>query len=113
LTTLGVTELVVVGFKVAVPLLLGLVVGTPSRSGSVLAGVSKDELEKSAAGMKLISETQPSWVGANFRRLCDLRSREVCLYRAPVISRDWPLIENQVGTWWTARPCAQSAVNLS
>ena len=47
----------------------------------MLAG--KEEFEKSAAGMKLISETQPSWVGTNFRRLCDLRSREVCLYRAP------------------------------
>lgn len=77
-----------VGFKVAVPLLLWLLVMTPSRSGSELADVSKEVLEKSAAGMKLISETQPSWVGANFRRLCDLRSREVCLYRAPVISRD-------------------------
>ena len=76
------------GFKFEVPLLFGLVVGTPSRSGSVLAGVSKELLEKSAAGMKLISETQPSWVGTNFRRLCDLRSREVCLYRAPVFSRD-------------------------
>ena len=51
------------GFKFAVPLLFGLMVGTPSRRGSVLAGVSKEELEKSAAGMKLISETQPSWVG--------------------------------------------------
>ena len=59
----------------------------------MLAGVSKEKFEKSAAGMKLISETQPSWVGANFRRLCDLRSREVCLYRAPVISRDLPLTE--------------------
>ena len=57
------TEVVVVGFKVAVPLLSGLVVETPSRRGSVLAGVSKDKFEKSAAGMKLISETQPSWVG--------------------------------------------------
>src|ERR1044072_4538708 len=28
------------------------------------------------------SETQPSW-NPNFRRLCDLRSREVCLSRAP------------------------------
>jgi hypothetical protein len=85
---LGVIESVALGFKVAVPLLLGLVVATPGRRDSVLAGVSKERLEKSAAGMKLISETQPSWVGANFRRLCDLRSREVCLYRAPVISRD-------------------------
>jgi hypothetical protein len=50
--------------------------------------------------MKLISETQPSWVGANFRRLCDLRSREVCLYRAPVIfvAGLTALLENQVGT---------------
>ena len=87
LTTLGVTELVVVEFKVAVPLLLALVVGTPSRSGSVLAGVSKDVVEKSAAGMKLIRK--PSQVGyANFCRLCDLRSREVCLCRAPKDSRD-------------------------
>ena len=81
-------EVVFIGFKVVVPLLLELAVERPSRRGSVLAGVSKEEFEKSAAGMKLISETQPSWVGANFRRLCDLRSREVCLYRAPVISRD-------------------------
>ena len=29
----------------------------------MLAGVSREEFEKSAAGMKLISETQPSWVG--------------------------------------------------
>ena len=28
------------------------------------------------------SETQPSWI-TNFCRLCDLRSREVCLSRAP------------------------------
>ena len=55
------TGSVVFGFKVAAPSLLGLVVGTPGRRGSVLAGVSKDVLEKSAAGMKLISETQPSW----------------------------------------------------
>jgi hypothetical protein len=63
-------------------------VGTAKRTETVLAGVSNEVMEKSAAGMKLISETQPSWVDANFRRLCDLRSREVCLYRAPVISRD-------------------------
>jgi hypothetical protein len=88
LTILGVIESVVLGFNVAAPLLLVLMVGTPGRRDSVLAGVSEELLKKSAAGMKLISETQPSWVGANFRRLCDLRSREVCLYRAPVISRD-------------------------
>jgi hypothetical protein len=31
---------------------------------------------------------EPSQVGddSNFCRLCDLRSREVCLYRAPVFS---------------------------
>jgi hypothetical protein len=60
---LGVTDVTVVDFKVAVPLLIRLVVGTPGRMGRVLAGVSKELLEKSAAGMKLISETQPSWVG--------------------------------------------------
>lgn len=77
-----------VGVKFVVPLLAESVDGTSSRRGSVLAGVSTEGFEKSAAGMKLISETQPSWVGTNFRRLCDLRSREVCLYRAPVISRE-------------------------
>ena len=72
------------GVKFVVPLLLESGDETPSRRGSVLAG--REEFEKSAAGMKLISETQPSWVGTNFCRLCDLRSREVCLYRAPVFS---------------------------
>ena len=44
--------------------------------------VNRELLEISAAGMKLIRK--PSQVGAtNFRRLCDLRSREVCLSRAP------------------------------
>ena len=46
------------------------------------AGVNRELLENSAAGMKLIRK--PSQVGlTNFRRLCDLRSREVCLSRAP------------------------------
>ena len=40
-------------------------------------------LEKSAAaGMKLIGNPA-KLVLANFCRLCDLRSREVCLYHAP------------------------------
>lgn len=50
--------------------------------GRVPAGVNRKLLENSTAGMKLIRK--PSQVGiANFCRLCDLRSREVCLYRAP------------------------------
>ena len=46
------------------------------------AGVNRELLENSAVGLKLIRK--PSQVGfTNFRRLCDLRSREVCLSRAP------------------------------
>jgi len=38
----------------------------------------------------------------NFRRLCDLRSREVCLSRAPKDFAGLTAVENQVGTWQTA-----------
>ena len=54
--------MVFVGVKFVVPLLFESVCETPSRRGTVLAGLSREEFEKSAAGMKLISETQPSWV---------------------------------------------------
>jgi hypothetical protein len=56
---------------------------TPASIGRVPAGVNRKLLEKSAvAGMKLIGNPA-KLVVANFCRLCDLRSREVCLYRAP------------------------------
>ena len=45
------------------------------------AGVNRELLMNSAAGVNI---RKPSQVGiTNFRRLCDLRSREVCLSRAP------------------------------
>ena len=56
---------------------------TPVCVGRVPAGVNRKLLEKSAAaGMKLIGNPA-KLVYTNFCRLCDLRSREVCLYRAP------------------------------
>ena len=64
---------------------LGKQVGNP-------AGVNRELLEKSAVGMKLIRK--PSQVGVtNFRRLCDLRSREVCLSRAPKFSAGLTAVE--------------------
>src|SRR5262249_40674420 len=45
----------------------------------------------------------------NFCRLCDLRSREVCLYRAPKDLAGTTAHENQVGTSADDR----NAVNLS
>jgi hypothetical protein len=66
-------------------------------------------LEKSAAaGLKLIGNPA-KLVVANFCRLCDLRSREVCLYRAPKDFAGLTAVENQVGT----RRTAGIAVNLS
>jgi len=71
----------VVGFKVAVRLFEGLLGMTPMGAGRVPAGVNRKLLEKSAAaGMKLIGNPA-KLVSTNFCRLCDLRSREVCLYR--------------------------------
>ena len=73
----------VVGFKVAVRLFVGLLDMTPVGKGRVPAGVNRKLLEWFAtAGMKLIGNPA-KLVSANFCRLCDLRSREVCLYRAP------------------------------
>jgi len=73
----------VVGFKVAVRLFVGLLDMTPVGKGRVPAGVDRKLLEWAAtAGMKLIGNPA-KLVSANFCRLCDLRSREVCLYRAP------------------------------
>ena len=70
-------------FKVAVRLFVGILDMTPVCVGRVPAGVDRELLEKSAAaGMKLIGNPA-KLVIANFCRLCDLRSREVCLYRAP------------------------------
>jgi hypothetical protein len=55
-------------------------------------------LEKSgAAGWKLIGNPA-KLVTTNFCRLCDLRSREVCLYRAPKDFAGLTAVENQVGT---------------
>jgi hypothetical protein len=92
----------VVGFKVVIRLLVGLIDMTAARKGRVLAGVNKEELEKSAAaGLKLIRK--PSQVGdSNFRRLCDLRSREVCLSRAPKDFAGMTAFVNHVGTRQTA-----------
>ena len=89
-------------FKTAVRLSLGFMGMAPASAGRFAAGVNRKLLEKSAAaGMKLIRK--PSQVGTtNFCRLCDLRSREVCLYRAPKDSRDDPLLVNRVGTRRTA-----------
>src|SRR5689334_23157806 len=75
---------------------------------NVPAGGNRELLESGTAGMKLIGNPA-KLVTTNFRRLCDLRSREVCLSRAPSISRDCPLVEIQVGT----RSTADDAVNLS
>jgi hypothetical protein len=71
---------------------------TPPCIGRVPAGVNGALLEMcAAAGLKLIRE--PSQVGStNFCRLCDLRSREVCLYRAPKDFAGLTAVENQVGT---------------
>jgi hypothetical protein len=56
---------------------------TPAYVGRVPAGDNRKLLGKSAAaGMKLIGNPAKLDI-ANFCRLCDLRSREVCLYRAP------------------------------
>ena len=72
-----------VGFKFAIRLFVGLLGMTPVGAGRVPAGVNRKLLGKSgAAGMKLIGNPA-KLVSANFCRLCDLRSREVCLYRAP------------------------------
>ena len=69
-------------FKVAVRLFEGWFDMTLGKKGRDPAGVNRELLENSAVGMKLIRK--PSQVGVtNFRRLCDLRSREVCLSRAP------------------------------
>jgi hypothetical protein len=66
------------------------------------AGVGGEVFEKSAtAGMKLIGNPA-KLVTTNFCRLCDLRSREVCLYRAPKDFAGLTAVENQVGTWQTA-----------
>jgi hypothetical protein len=52
----------VVGFKVAIRLVVGLMGITAARKGRVLAGVNKEVLKKSAAaGLKLIRK--PSQVG--------------------------------------------------
>jgi hypothetical protein len=54
---------------------------TPGCRGAT--GVNRELLEKSgAAGWKLIGNPAKLET-TNFCRLCDLRSREVCLYRAP------------------------------
>ena len=72
------------------------------------AGVNRELLENSAAGMKLIRK--PSQVGfTNFRRLCDLRSREVCLSRAP---KDFAGL-TAVKTRWAPGKRQVFAVNLS
>ena len=74
----------VVGFKVAVRLFAGWSDMTLGKQVGNPAGVNRELLENSAAGMKLIRK--PSQVGvANFCRLCDLRSRGVCLCRAPKV----------------------------
>ncbi len=81
---------------------------TPACIGRVPAGVNRELLEKSAAGLKLIRK--PSQVGQDqLLWLCDLRSREVCLSRAPKDFAGLTAVENQVGT----RPTAGIAVNLS
>ncbi len=59
----------------------------PGYEGRVPTGINKELVQKSAVGMKLIGNPA-KLVATNFCRLCDLRSREVCLYRAPKISRD-------------------------
>ena len=56
---------------------------TPGCIGRGAAGINRVLLEKSgAAGWKLIGNPAKLEF-ANFCRLCDLRSREVCLSRAP------------------------------
>ena len=73
--------------------------------GRVPAGVNRVLLEKSAAGWKLIRK--PSQVGiCQLLWLCDLRSREVCLYRAP---KDFALLK----TRWAPGGRHNTAVNLS
>ena len=87
-----------IGFKVAVRLFVGWLDMTPASVGRVPAGVNRRLLEKSgAAGMKLIGNPA-KLVFTNFCRLCDLRSREVCLYRAPKDFAGLTAVENQVGT---------------
>jgi len=50
-------------------------------TGRGAAGINRELLEKSgAAGWKLIGNPAKLAL-TNFCRLCDLRSREVCLYR--------------------------------
>ena len=68
--------------------------------GKYPAGVNRELLMNSAAGVNI---RKPSQVGiTNFRRLCDLRSREVCLSRAPKDFAGLTAVENQVGTRQTA-----------
>ena len=70
-----------VDFKVVVRLFVKLFDITAARKGGLPAGVNSELLEKGCCGRnEAHSETQPSWFAANFCRLCDLRSREVCLF---------------------------------
>ena len=67
-------------------------------TGRGAAGINRELLEKSgAAGWKLIGNPAKLAL-TNFCRLCDLRSREVCLYRAPKDFAGMTAVENQVGT---------------
>jgi len=87
------------GFKVAVRVFVGWL-GMTLGKGRDPTGVNRELLENSAAGMNI---RKPSQVGiTNFRRLCDLRSREVCLSRAPKDFAGLTAVENQVGTRQTA-----------
>jgi len=94
------------GFKFAVRFFVGWLGMTPACIGRG-AGINRELLEKSgAAGWKLIGNPA-KLVLANFCRLCDLRSREVCLYRAPKDFAGLTAVENQVGTRRTTGYCRQ------
>lgn len=77
----------ILGFKVAAPLFSGFMVGTPNRMGSILAGVNRELLEKSAAGMNI---RKPSQVGNDPTSVGFATSaRAKCaLIVLPMISRD-------------------------
>jgi hypothetical protein len=78
-----------------------------TRGSRGAAGINRELLEKSgAAGLKLIGNPA-KLESTNFCRLCDLRSREVCLYRAPKDFAGLTAVENQVGTRRTVVPHRQ------
>ena len=94
-------------FKVAVRFFVEWLDMTPACIGRGAAGINRELLDKcGAAGWKLIGNPA-KLVTTNFCRLCDLRSREVCLYRAPKDFAGLTAVENQVGTRRTAVHCRQ------